>query len=175
MGDTPQLFPVLFGLFSAYVVAAEHKTARELADQLLSLAHRQQAPTFFLPAHTVFGMASFYLGEFAVSREHLEQAIALYDPQMHNPQVSGVAQDLGVMCLSYAALALWPLGYPDQALKRIQEALTLARELAHPYSLAYALGFAARIHQFRREGQADPRAGRGSHYPLVPNRDFRSI
>ena len=50
-------------------------------------------------------------------------------------------------------MTLWPLGYPDQALKRSQEALTLARELAHPYSLAYALGFAARLHQFRREGQ----------------------
>ena len=31
--------------------------------------------------------------------------------------------------------------------------LTLARELAHPYSLAYALGGAARVHQLRQEGQ----------------------
>ena len=57
------------------------------------------------------------------------------------------------MCLVCAAYALCPLGYPDQALKRTQEMLTLARELAHPYSLAYALGGAARVHQFRREGQ----------------------
>ena len=47
--------------------------------------------------------------------------------------------DPGVMCLSYAAWALWFLGYPDQALKRSQEALTLARELSHPFSLAVAL------------------------------------
>jgi len=45
-------------------------------------------------------------------------------------------QDPGVACLSYMALALWPLGYPDLALKRSQEALTLAQELAHPFSLA---------------------------------------
>ena len=96
---------------------------------------------------------SFFLGELAVAREHAEQAIALYDPQRDNPQVSGVAQDLGAMCLANAALALWPLGYPDQALQRVQEMLTLARELAHPYSLAYALGFAARVHQLRQEGQ----------------------
>ena len=48
---------------------------------------------------------------------------------------------------------LWYLGYPDQALKRSHEALTLAQELSHPFSLAYALGFAASLHQFRREGQ----------------------
>ena len=54
----------------------------------------------------------------------------------------------------FAALALWLLGYPDQALKSSHEALTLARELSHPFSLAEALGYAAWLHQFRREGQA---------------------
>ncbi len=141
MGDTPQLFPVLYGLCSVYAVAGEYQTAHGLAEQLLSLAHRQQAPTSrLLAAHYKLGVASFCLGELAVAREHVEQGIALYDPQKHNPHVSGVAQDPGVDCRVYAAIALWFLGYPDQALKRIQEALTLARELAHPYSLAFALG-----------------------------------
>jgi predicted ATPase len=54
--------------------------------------------------------------------------------------------------LSFAALALWQLGYPDQALKSSEAAVTLAREVAHPLSLAFALDFAARCHQFRREG-----------------------
>ena len=52
------------------------------------------------------------------------------------------------------ALALWPLGYPDLALKRSQEALTLAQELAHPFSLAWALNWLAWVHHYRREGQA---------------------
>jgi predicted ATPase len=62
--------------------------------------------------------------------------------------------DPGVTCLCYAAWALWFLGYPDQALNKSQEALTLAQELSHPYSLAHALSLAAISHQFRREGQA---------------------
>ena len=62
-------------------------------------------------------------------------------------------------------MTLWYLGYPDQALQRSHEALTLARELAHPFSLAIALFFAAWLHQFRREWPPDPRAGRGSHRP----------
>jgi predicted ATPase len=46
------------------------------------------------------------------------------------------------------------LGYPDQALQRSQAALTLARELSHPWSLAYALHWAAILYQHRRESQA---------------------
>jgi predicted ATPase len=62
--------------------------------------------------------------------------------------------DPGVCCLSHGACVLWFLGYPDQALQRIHEALTLGQELAHPHSLAIALHFAAQLHQLRREGQA---------------------
>jgi predicted ATPase len=51
-------------------------------------------------------------------------------------------------------LALWCLGYPDQALRRSREALTLAQELAHPFSLAYAICFAGVFCQLRRDVQA---------------------
>ncbi len=35
-----------------------------------------------------------------------------------------------------------------------QKSITLAQKLSHPFSLAYALGHAARLHQFRREEHA---------------------
>src|SRR5262245_43081740 len=62
--------------------------------------------------------------------------------------------DSGVHCLAFVPLPLWYLGYPDQALRRIHDALTLAQELSHPFSLVVALVFAAWLHQLRREGQA---------------------
>jgi predicted ATPase len=84
----------------------------------------------------------------------LEQGIGLYNPTQHRSHAFLYGQDPGVACRSYAAYALWLLGYPDQALQRSQEALILAQELAHPFSLAYALNWAAWLHQLRREGQA---------------------
>jgi predicted ATPase len=57
-----------------------------------------------------------------------------------------------VFGLARLASILWYLGYPDQALQRSQAAITLARELGHPYSLVMALIFAAGHHQRRREG-----------------------
>jgi predicted ATPase len=154
LGETPQLFPVLHGLVSVRLVQAEDKTAHELAEQCLSLAQSMHGPTRLMWAHNILGQTLFYVGEFALAQDHMEQAIALYDPQKDNPLVSGVGQDPKVTCLCFAARVLWLLGYPNQALKRIHEALTLAQELSHPFTLAYALHPAARLHQFRREGQA---------------------
>ena len=48
-------------------------------------------------------------------------------------------------------MALWYRGYPGQALERVNDALRLARELAHPFSLSVSLSLAARVAQFRRE------------------------
>jgi predicted ATPase len=99
------------------------------------------------------GITSFHRGEMASARAHLEQGIALYDPQQHRFLAFLYGQDPGVTCLLYASHALWLLGYHDQALKRNHEALSLARELSHPHSLAFALAFAAYLHNFRREWQ----------------------
>src|SRR5262249_21375921 len=77
--------------------------------------------------------------------------IALYDRQTHRLHALLYGQDPGVACLSYAAHTLWMLGGPDRSLQRSHEALTLAQEVAHPLSLAYALSFAAFLHIFRRE------------------------
>lgn len=153
LGETPQLFPVLWGLWDFYLVRAELQAARELAEQLLSLAQRIQDPILLLEAHDALGQTLCCLGEFASARVHLEQGIALYDPQQHSSLAFLYGgEDPGVLCLCYVGRVLWALGYADQALRRIQEALTLAQELSHPHSLAIALWFAATIHQHRREG-----------------------
>jgi predicted ATPase len=60
----------------------------------------------------------------------------------------------GVSGLSLAAWTLWQLGYPDQALKRGNEALALAQVLTSPFSLAFAQGFVGFLHHFRRETRA---------------------
>jgi len=59
-----------------------------------------------------------------------------------------------VACGIIEALILWLLGYPDQALQGMEEALVLARRLAHPFTLATVLLFSALLHQLRRESQA---------------------
>src|SRR5262249_17425569 len=83
VGETPQLFPILFGLWRFYLVRVEYQTARELAEQCFSLARRVQDPTLLLQAHFALGASLAWLGELASARAHLEQGVALYDPLEH--------------------------------------------------------------------------------------------
>ena len=155
VGDTSELFPVLWGVWGFSLVRAEHKRAHELGEQMLRLAQSRQDPALLVEAHYVMGNVLFYRGEQAPARTHLEQGITLYDSQHHHSLAFLYgAVDPGVSCLGFATEVLWQLGYPEQALKRSHEALSLAHKLSHPFSQAYALDYAARLHQFRRERQA---------------------
>jgi DNA-binding winged helix-turn-helix (wHTH) protein/predicted ATPase/Cdc6-like AAA superfamily ATPase len=151
VGETPQLFPVLRGLAMVYSVLADHQTTRELAEQCLSLARQAQDPILFLGAYLELGASLFHLGDFDEALRHLEQGIALYDHQKHSSHAPLYGYNFGIACFARAASALWFLGYPEKALKRICEALTFAQQQAHPLSLAYALNFAADCHRLRRE------------------------
>jgi predicted ATPase len=150
---------VLVGLFRFYLLRAELQTAHALRKQCLSLAQGVQDPALLLEAHMALGPPLLFLGEISSAREHAERGIALYDPQQHRSHAFLYQLDPGVVCLSIATLGLWSLGYPDQALKRIHEALTLAQELSHPLSLALALWVAAVLRQLRQEGQAAKERG----------------
>src|SRR5712692_7195076 len=151
VGETAQLFPVLFGLWLFSLLRAELPLARELAEQMMRLAQQAQDSALLLVAHRALGSTLLQQGEIPLAREHVEQGIALYDPQQHRSLAFVYGMDTGMTCLIYAAWVLWLLGYPDQALKRSHEAITLAQELSHLYSLSFALDFTANLHQFRRE------------------------
>jgi predicted ATPase len=153
MGEVSQLFPVLRGLHLFYYTRGEHFQARQLAEQLLSLAERLQDPALLVGAHLALGQSLFYLGEFAFALTHFERGLVLSNPQQHRYQ-SWAGGHPGAQCLGHAAWALWFLGYPDQALKRSHEALTLAEELSHPFTLIVTLHAAAQLHQLRREARA---------------------
>jgi predicted ATPase len=152
LGESPDLFPALWGLFLFHIARQEIRKGRDLGEQLLGLAQRAQDPALFLQAHHALGPTYAYLGDWATARTHLEQAIAYYDPRKHRTHAFLYGgHDPGACCLGFAAQSLWMLGYPEQALQRGREALALARELGHPTSLAQALLLVAVLHQFRRD------------------------
>jgi predicted ATPase len=136
VGDTPELISVLYGIYGFHATRAEYMTARELGEECLRVAQRQHDPGLrlqaLLQAHGMIGSTWFFLGKFVAARTHTEQTVALYGSQQHCLRAW---QDPMVTGLMFAALALWSLGYPDQALRRSQEALTLARECAASYRL----------------------------------------
>ena len=154
VGETPQLFPVLEGLSAFYAIRAELQTARRLAEQLLSIAQSAQDPGLLLEAFHESGFNRLYSGELSSAWTLLKQGVALYDPQQHHSLAFlYVGHDPGVCCLANEAVSLWLLGYPDQALQKVRKAVTLDREIAHPFSLALALGYLGWSYQFCRNKQ----------------------
>jgi DNA-binding winged helix-turn-helix (wHTH) protein/tetratricopeptide (TPR) repeat protein len=151
VGDAPQLFPVLCGLHAFYYVRAEHQRARELAEHCFTLARSAQNSTPLVEAHGMLGISLLWLGELAAARAHLQEGVTLYNPRQHRSLAFFYGHDPGVLCYTFLAYVLWHMGYPDQASRRIYEALALAQELDHPFTLAFALANVAMVHQLRRE------------------------
>ena len=154
VGETPQLFPVIWGLWQSSVARGELQTCRELGEQLLALAQKLQDPALLLLAHHTLASTFWLCGNFELWRMHAEQAIAIYIPEQHRSLASLYGgHDTGVANRSGLAVSLWVLGYPDQALQKGQEAISLAHEISHPSSVGLALIFEAMIHHYQRDAQ----------------------
>jgi predicted ATPase len=154
LGDAPQLFPVLHGLYRFYIVKGELRTSREVGEQLLAIADRAQDPALLLEAHRALGTPLIYSGEFARALDHLDRALAIYDPNSHRSHIVLYGADPGLACNAWRAIALWLSGRPDEAVHATERSLTIAGELNHPFSLAYARILAGWLHQYRREPES---------------------
>jgi class 3 adenylate cyclase/predicted ATPase len=151
VGETPELVPVLLGLWRFYVARPQLHRARELGDTLLRLAQQAHDSALSVVAHYALGATCCYLGALPAARQHVEEGIARYTPDQRREPVFRMGLDPGVTCRTYAAVTLWLMGYPAHALTRLHEALTLAQELSHPYNLAWARCWAAMVYQCRRD------------------------
>jgi predicted ATPase len=101
-----------------------------------------------------------FSGRFALSRSHLEEAIALYDPNFPRRLVHQSGTSPQVASQAFLGNVLFCLGYPEQALARSNASITDARSLAHPPSLALSLSIGSRLLSLVGDNAAlDERAG----------------
>jgi predicted ATPase len=135
--------PVLRALALVDIARGDLAHAYELGEQLLELGEREDDPMVRVEGNYVLGVTSFWLGEFAASRDQLERAIADYAPETAPAHIALYSQDPRIVCLSRLAYTLRYLGETDRAVAKAREAVRLADELEHPFSLGYAVNFAA--------------------------------
>ena len=105
-------------------------------------------------AHRALGTTLFYLGAVAAAHTHFAQGIALYDPSSTAPRRSSMGRTLAwfATALPPGRCGIWAI--LTRGWRRASEAVTLAQQIAHPFSLGFALSCAAMFHQFRREVRA---------------------
>jgi class 3 adenylate cyclase/predicted ATPase len=173
--DPARDFTAAWGLWQVYNTRPDHERARDIGRQLLASPATRSDDGFRLQACHASWTTAYHLGDLAACRELTEEGIRIYDVERHRAHkfVYG-GHDPGCCCRMHSGLVLWHLGYPEQALARVQDAVALARSLDHPFTLILMLALAAaRLHQIRREsGLAGPLAEEaaavGSQRALAP-------
>jgi predicted ATPase len=138
-GEIPRMFPVLRGLASFHVYVGDFRTGAQMGEQILSLAENNNDPGMQVEGNLILGYNLAFIGDLGSGLDHLDKAIAGYDPNFHRLSRFHLGNNPGVVCYTTSAIFLWMRGLPDQALHRADQALALADRLSHPFTTAYAL------------------------------------
>ena len=149
IGDTPQLFPSIYGMWRFYLLRAEYVTAGELSKQLLDIAEKMDDPVFSAAAPRSMGATLFYQGKFSDACTNLENVMNLYARDEHRLRALRFdVVDAEVVSHSYYAWARWLEGFPDQAREHSERAISIAYNINHQFSIALATSFASWTYQF---------------------------
>jgi class 3 adenylate cyclase/predicted ATPase len=153
LGDDVRLAPALFGLASNRVVRGETRTALHLAERCRAAAERRRDPVDRLLAHRATGAALMQLGALREARIEFEAIPPLYDPERDRGLAARCVTDPRASALSFLALVLWMMGYPDQARRTAGEASRCAAELGHANTTGHILchGGGGELAQFLRD------------------------
>ena len=137
--DLSERLSARYGLWAASFVRGELGDMRELSAAMLSdCAGRPQSGEAVV-AHRIAGATRWFAGEFVAAHDHLEQALAIFDPQRDRDLTFRFGQDPGVAALSYSSLVLWPLGEIALAEERIDAMTARAAKSGHVATAAYGL------------------------------------
>ncbi len=151
VGQTSQLFPLVWGHWQYRLGRADYRAAHDLALRLSALAGELNEASYLLLACQAMAQTNWLSGRFVSVPESAEAAIALYVPEQHHALAAsygGHDPVVGSRCC--LALSLWILGRPDQAVRTSQEAIALAQTLDHRYSVVFSLLFDAMLQHHRR-------------------------
>jgi class 3 adenylate cyclase/predicted ATPase len=148
--DSPaEYFQALFGLWGHSWMGGKNEEAFAMANEFLSRSHELSDSILSMVAYRVMGSTLLTMGNFQQSRQHFEESIALSSSVGRQPISHLYMVEPKVASLLLLSWDLWFLGYPDQSLARVSEALALAQDLAHPYSIAFAHYMTSVVHLLR--------------------------
>ena len=143
VGAGADLFPVLWGFYAFSVVRSEFLESLDAATQMLELANNLQDESMQIESHQALGLINYFMGQPALAQEHIDKVLELDTGYRDRSFTFKSGQDASVCNLAFAALTSWILGNEKQAVAYSKQSIQLARELDHPFSLAYALNFAS--------------------------------
>ncbi len=153
LGDTPELFPVLWNLTFFNMIRGDVGAVREQTATLTRQADQTGQRPFQMAAHHLAGVTAEFAGEYPESERLLARARELHDPARHEIYNGMFGIDPGMVARAMSARPLWALGYPDRAIARGRETIALGRAQRQPVTFVFALLVAQGVHLYRGEAQ----------------------
>ncbi len=153
-GSEDDVFWIVYGIQFHYIVRLELKTARAIGERQLAIAERSHDPAIRMGAYVALAQTLLLTGDFDSVRDLCDRAMALPsdlsdlpsgESRVSRPRVTLPLGDIGhahAMIFSISASVLATTGYPDQSLRRSDEAVASARAIG-PHSLIVAINSAA--------------------------------
>ncbi|KUJ73472.1 guanylate cyclase [Ruegeria marisrubri] len=141
IGGTERLFPVLNGLYAFHLVRAEYPLAHEVAAQILTLADQSGRTEHRMVGHRAMGAVLLHIGDLMQAREHLEQALELYDFDEHGRLAYVYGTDHAAITAAFLGKCLCLMGDPERAIQVQLKALDGAERLKHAHSVAQVLTY----------------------------------
>ena len=138
-GTTDQRFGVLRSLATYYMSVTDFSKAVEIGGELFEMAETEDSVMIRAEACYVYGAGMAFSGDHVAGIPYLEEAIALYDPGMHSANRLRVGPNTAVVARVASGLLHFQTGQLDSGVARVNDALRVARELDHPFSLAHAI------------------------------------
>ncbi len=132
-------FSANYGLWAGGYVHGDLTAMREPAQAFLRDVELQPGSPEAGAAHRVYGVTLWFTGNFIEARSHLEQALAIFDPERDRDLAFRFGQDVGVSAMVYLAIVLWPLGEVDRARELVGATATRIAALGHLATSTYGL------------------------------------
>jgi TolB-like protein/class 3 adenylate cyclase/predicted ATPase len=139
LGSPSEFLHVPWGQSRYHIYRGEFVLALRLAEDVLDRSRQRNDSGGLVLGHHSAGHNLLLAGRFAACRGHFEEVLVLYDPNLHSSLAHHAGHHLQINAQSLLGLALFCLGYPEQAVARSNAAIAEARRLAHPPSLAVSL------------------------------------
>ena len=151
--DAPERLAADYGLWASSYVRGELPSMRAHAAAFLSdVEARPDSPEAGV-AHRATGTTCWFAGEYREARDHLERALALFQPGRDDDLAFRFGYDVGVHAMALLAIASWPLGEVDRAISLIDRMQTRIAHLTHVGTLAVGRIYAA-LFELMRGDQA---------------------
>ena len=122
LGSPSEFLHIPYGESFYCIYRGEFDLAQRLDEDLLRLSRERKDSAGLVLGHASSGRTLIYAGRFALSRSHLEQVLAIYDPISHGALGHQTGSHPRLGARGQLGIALFCLGFPDQALAQITQA-----------------------------------------------------